>query len=72
MAVPAGSPQTLALRGQNLVQSLGSRTGWQPVGVGVAGHERVQTTRLTTLPSLQVPLPSSVFINTTESYEVER
>lgn len=33
---------------------------------------RIQTLRLTTLTSLQVPLPSSVFINTTESYEVER
>ena len=32
----------------------------------------VETLTLTTLTSLQVPLPSSVFVNTTESYEVER
>lgn len=64
MAVSARSPQALELRGQNLVQSLGSRHR--------GGGLRIQTLRLTTLTSLQVPLPSSVFINTTESYEVER
>ncbi|KAB0404204.1 hypothetical protein E2I00_003906, partial [Balaenoptera physalus] len=73
-ARPSGAPRPQArwaaageLGARSTAQSPGSRHRR-----AASGESPTQTLPLTTLASLQVPLPSSVFINTTESCEVER
>ncbi|KAB1282025.1 SH3 domain-binding protein 2 [Camelus dromedarius] len=68
----ARSPRTLELGGMNTAQSPGSWHRWAASGmVEGAGHKHCSDLTRPPPASLQVPLPSSVFINTTESCEVE-
>uniref|UniRef100_A0A8C0D3T0 SH3 domain-binding protein 2 n=1 Tax=Balaenoptera musculus TaxID=9771 RepID=A0A8C0D3T0_BALMU len=73
-ARPSGAPRPQA--GWAAAGELGARSTAQSPGSrhrrAASGESPTQTLPLTTLASLQVPLPSSVFINTTESCEVER
>ncbi|KAJ8783458.1 hypothetical protein J1605_009163 [Eschrichtius robustus] len=73
-ARPSGAPRPQA--GWAAAGELGARSTAQSPGSrhrrAASGESPTQALPLTTLASLQVPLPSSVFINTTESCEVER
>lgn len=54
------------------MRSPASRCRWQPFGAAVVCGGTANALMVTTVGFFQVPLPNSVFVNTTESCEVER